>query len=217
MTSERWSPERWLNLFGTVCATFLLVLCIVLMTITPIVPLPIFIDFPTATSAGNSPEQERDTIVSIRSAGETYVQSREIDRRDLARELGPPALDRTLRIRADREAPFGSVRAVVVAAQAAGYRRVVIMVRNAERLPPQRDADEWFTLCADCGFGPAGLGLAMLVFAAPVGAVVMRRHIASATGGARLAGRALQVLAALSLPPVFLMIAELARKVAEMF
>lgn len=41
---------------------------------------------------------------------------------------------------------------------------------------------------------------AAIVFFAPIGAFVMRKHIASAVGVWKFAGRVLQVLAVLSLP-----------------
>ena len=197
-------PEQWLNLFGTVSATFLLVVCLIFMVILPIVPLPAFIDLPAAASASKSPEAEGDAIVSIRRTGETYLHSRQIERPLLARELSPAR--GTLRLRVDRDTPFAHVRAVVAAAQAAGYRQMVIMVR--QDAPPVPDEPSDFTLahCWDCGPDFPAFLVVTLVFFAPVGAFVLRRHIASATGGARLAGRVLQIAALVSLPPAILLV-----------
>jgi biopolymer transport protein ExbD len=126
-------PEGWLNLFGTTCTAFLLLICILFIAITPIVPLPALIDFPPATSASKAPAFESDVIVSIRSTGETYLYSELIDQPSLARALAAGyERDRILRLRVDRGARFGYVRTVVEAAQTAGYERVVIMVRHVE-------------------------------------------------------------------------------------
>ncbi|HYC89316.1 MAG TPA: hypothetical protein VEO54_08905 [Thermoanaerobaculia bacterium] len=115
-------PEQWLNLFGTVSATFLLILSLLFMPITPMVPLPAFIDLPAATTASKSPDD--------------------------------------------------------------------------------------FTLshCWDCGPDFPAFLVVTIVFFAPVGAFVLRRHIASATGTARLAGRVLQAAALVSLLPAILLI-----------
>ncbi len=47
---------------------------------------------------------------------------------------------------------------------------------------------------------------AVLLFFAPVGAFVLRKHIDSAAGGWRVAGRLLQALAALSTPFAVLLV-----------
>ena len=106
------------------------------------------------------------------------------------------------------------MRKVVSAAQSAGYRRVVIMVRNDRSSATvdaiDADPDSGFTLssCWDCDSTLAPFAmLAALFFFAPVGAVVMRHHIASASGRSRIAGRALQGLAFVSLPFAVLLIA----------
>lgn len=64
------------------------------------------------------------------------------------------------------------------------------------------------TNCSHCGPTLGTLALfAMAVLFAPVGAFVMRRHIASATGVAWLAGKILQVAALASLPIIILVFA----------
>jgi hypothetical protein len=57
-----------------------------------------------------------------------------------------------------------------------------------------------FSVCADCESSLAYGFYAAIVFFAPIGAFVMRKHIASAVGAWKIAGRALQLLAVLSLP-----------------
>jgi len=60
--------------------------------------------------------------------------------------------------------------------------------------------------CCGCEPGLRYALAAVIFFFAPVGAFVLRKHIESAAGGWRVAGRLLQALAALSTPFAVLLV-----------
>jgi len=60
--------------------------------------------------------------------------------------------------------------------------------------------------CWDCGPDLASYVILALFFIPPIGAFVMRKHIAEATGAWRWAGRALQALAVMTSPVCALVI-----------
>lgn len=132
-TASNRTPEHWLRLFGAVCVTVHLLIFIIILSITPIVPLPAFIDFASAASAQKSPEFEHDVTVTVRANGDVFLQSRPITMASLAQELKATRLHRphepTLRLRIDRSTPFGFARGVAVAAGVGGYKRFTVMVR----------------------------------------------------------------------------------------
>lgn len=67
--------------------------------------------------------------------------------------------------------------------------------------------DMTLSSCWDCGPGAFEYAVfVILVFFAPVGAFVLRKHIASARGIAKAAGTSLQAIALLSLPLAVLML-----------
>lgn len=137
-------PEHWLRLFGAVCVAVHLLVFIIIFAITPIVPLPAFIDFASAASAVKSPEFEHDVTVTLRANGDVFLQSRPITLTSLAQGLRASRLrapdEPTLRLRVDRSTPFRFVRRVALAARDAGYQRFTVMVRSVRSDTPTTNA-----------------------------------------------------------------------------
>ena len=137
-------PEHWLRLFGAVCVTVHLLVFVIIVAITPIIPLPAFIDFASAAYAAKSPEFEHDVTVTLRRNGDVFLQSRRISLASLAQDLRASRLraryEPTLRLRIDRSTPFRFVRRVALAARDAGYPRFTVMVRYVPSDTPGMNA-----------------------------------------------------------------------------
>lgn len=128
---KRISIETWLNLFALDLLVVTLVVLLIIMTMTPLQSSQPYVDLPISTTATKSPDTEQDLSITIFSDdavffGLEYVPMSVLDRRLAA---APRHADTTLRIHAAHNAPYGTVRRVVRAAQQAGYQRVTFVVR----------------------------------------------------------------------------------------
>lgn len=131
----RIAPEQWLGVFGLACTTLMLVVFLIIFVITPMIDLPPFIDFPSASSAVKSPDREYDVHVSIRADGTMFVGTDPTLPAALPRVLGHSRRSGAdLRLRVDRATPYRFVRRVVLAARDAGYERVTLAVRREPRV-----------------------------------------------------------------------------------
>lgn len=130
MQNRRVSIETWLNLFALDLVIVLLVVLLIFMTIVPSMNQPIYVDVPTSSSAQKSPESADDLTISVPRAGvlvfrEEVLSIAELDRRIAA---APRDAYTTVRIRAARDIPYGTVRRLVQSARQAGYTRVTFVV-----------------------------------------------------------------------------------------
>jgi len=126
-------PEVWLRLFALDFLLVLIPVFIFVLLVTPIrSDIPAFVDFPISSTAIKSPEMEYDVHVTVLRDGRIFLYDELIGTETLSRRLNEVRTSRrrppTIRVRADRAAPFGPVRRVVHAAGRAGYPRVTFMV-----------------------------------------------------------------------------------------
>ncbi|MBV8517011.1 MAG: biopolymer transporter ExbD [Acidobacteria bacterium] len=98
------------------------------------------LDQPTAWSAQRAVPREHDHFVSVRADGAFFFDERRVTAGDLVAALRAARAGRRtwgtfiefddVYVRADRAAPFGAVRNVIRAAQAAGCPRVTFLFRR---------------------------------------------------------------------------------------
>lgn len=129
------SIEASLNRFSVVFLCFMSVVLIVSITMTPIMPPVPWVRFPTARHLEIRPLYESDITVSVRQDGTLYLAESWVRPGDLTRGLRRGKArrdDAEVCVRVDREAPFGQVRLVVIAAREAGYRRITFLIDPAK-------------------------------------------------------------------------------------
>jgi biopolymer transport protein TolR len=130
MQNTRVSIETWLNLFALDLSVVMLIVLLIFMTTVPFMDPPIYVDVPTSSSAQKSPESGGDLTISVPRPGflvfrEEVLSLAELDRRIAA---APRDAYTTVRIRAARDVPYGTVRRLVQSARQAGYTRVTFVV-----------------------------------------------------------------------------------------
>lgn len=144
MQTSQVSIEKWLNLFALDLLFVMLVVLILFMAITPFSNLPVHVDVPTARFASHSPESSLDLTIHVPRPGvivfnDELVSLAEIDQRLVPARRG---VYNTVRIRAARNIPYGTVRRLVQWARDAGYTRVTFVVRRAPE-PARLDMTVW--------------------------------------------------------------------------
>jgi biopolymer transport protein TolR len=145
MQNSRVSIETWLGLFATDLLFVMLIVLLIFMTITPLRDLPVYVDVPTVSFAEISRETSDDLTISIPredfiAFNDEIVRLADLDQRIASARRG---VYTTVRIRAARNIPYGTVRRIVQWARDAGYTRVTFIVRGPAATTPESPDMAW--------------------------------------------------------------------------
>jgi biopolymer transport protein ExbD len=122
--NSRVPNSLFLSVFATSFAAIGVLLVVMHIVVTPFCGGPI--TTPIIRSGMLADREDRSPLIMVRSDGLAFLNAEFVDSVHLSSALARSrACDASVvRIRADKRAPFGSVRAVVSAAQSAGCARV---------------------------------------------------------------------------------------------
>jgi len=112
-----------------------LVLLIIFMVVTPMLQQGVDVQLPAGPHAEKKPGKEGDLIISLKTDGTVFVGQDWIPDRNLntylkAEHDKDPA--RNVMMKADKRINFGKVRAVMKAANDAGFTGVAILTENQQ-------------------------------------------------------------------------------------
>jgi len=127
---ERSAPDVKADINVTPLVDVVLVLLIIFMVVTPMIASGVAVDLPRTAHHSRKPDDGRDIIVSITYDDQVYVGTRKLSRLE---DLGPAIRaeqrkfpDKTVFLKGDLRASFGTMRKALRALREAGVGDVVL-------------------------------------------------------------------------------------------
>lgn len=128
--AERTAPDVKADINVTPLVDVVLVLLIIFMVVTPMIASGVAVDLPRTAHHARKPDDGRDIIVSVTQDDHVYVGTRPLGRLE---DLGPAVHaeqrkypDKTVFLKGDARARFGTLRQALQALRGAGIGEVVM-------------------------------------------------------------------------------------------
>ncbi len=120
-----------------------LVLLIIFMVVTPMIASGVAVDLPTTVHHDRKPDDGRDIIVSVTRDEQIYVASRRVagasDLTAAVRQERARFPDKTIYLKGDALAPYGTVRRAMDALREAGFEDVTLGTEEPTKKKAEQD------------------------------------------------------------------------------
>jgi biopolymer transport protein ExbD len=114
----------------------MLVLLIIMMIVAPLLQKGVNVRMPTATNSIDKPEQPDQTVVAVDALGKVYVNSIEVQFRDMQSRVSDileGKKERIVVIKADEDAPYGKVMEAMDELRAVGIEDMGLITERRVR------------------------------------------------------------------------------------
>jgi biopolymer transport protein TolR len=111
----------------------MLVLLIIMMLVAPLLQKGVDLVLPEAYNTGEKPDTADQTVVYIDAQARLYVNTLEVSSADVVARLNAALdtqVDRTVYLKGDRDAPYGSIMAMMDALREAGIETVALITEQ---------------------------------------------------------------------------------------
>ena len=111
----------------------MLVLLIIMMIVAPLLQQGVNLTLPEATHSGDKPDTGDPIVVFVDAFSQTYVNALPVVQADLGRRLNEvleDSLERIVYLKADRDAPYGAVMAMMDALREAQIETVGLITER---------------------------------------------------------------------------------------
>jgi biopolymer transport protein ExbD len=122
-----------------------LVILLIFMIVTPLLVPGHPVTLPEASNLSPQAEDKEAVTLSVDAAGVLYMGEEQVDLAQLSHVLGDAHAEnpeRPVRMMGDGRAPFGSVKGVLKAAEAVGFRKIALMATDRSPEPAKLKATE---------------------------------------------------------------------------